>query len=124
LTPFYGGFAIFGQDVTFDWQTNPRAEQRDAFFGLQGYERKDGGFRGRVALVSGTLVGSSLVLLNVQEATLESYMDGVSRVLTDTAGVNYPSMKLVRFFRMNPIMRDWSTGNWLRKYRAEFESPL
>lgn len=123
--PTYNGVAIFqtwGQ-VSITVAENPRDEQRDAFFGVNGMERKDGGSRGRVARVRGRLRGDGYAGLAVAESLFRSYRDGIPRVLVDTLGLAWPWMKLIRFEPQGEAMLG-ADGWCSREYAAEFEAPI
>lgn len=122
-TPSYGGSAIFGLEPVIVVQENPRAQQIDGFFGVNGVERKDGGARGRVALARGRLRGLGEAALAGQLAAWHAFNDGFPRALVDTLGRSWPGMKLVRFNEDGEAMAE--PGGWYsRQYQAEFESAL
>lgn len=123
--PTFNGEAIFQSYGTVSIQVryNPRAEQVSGFFGVQGVERKDGGSRGAVALVSGTLRGDSEASLALAEAVWFSYIDGIGYTLVDTIGRSWPSMKLTRFEPTGLVRLVAGSGLRTRDYRAEFSAP-
>ena len=95
--PTYGGFAIFGQAPTINYASAPRAEQRNTFFGLDGEECLDGGFRGGTTTASGTLIAGSPVDLQTLVSGFASLQDGNARILIDTNGSEWANVKLESF---------------------------
>ncbi|MEW4569318.1 hypothetical protein AB1L88_15745 [Tautonia sp. JC769] len=119
MTPSFGGIAIFGQDCSINVVELPRRQQKDTYFGVDGTERKDGGFTGRVAEASGVLHGVGIAGLAAAEELFRTYYDGVPRVLVDTLGRAWPGMKLEEFRPAGHAMLD-STGRAYRTYSARF----
>ena len=115
----YGGVGIFGVAVSMSTTDNPRAGQFNSFFGLNGLESLDGGFRGRITRVRGVLSGRSSVLLASAEGLFRSYNDGVGRILVDNLGTAWPNVKSLRF---QPVGRVGQTadGVYFRAYHALF----
>src|SRR4051812_5080928 len=93
----FGGVNLFGTSVSMGTADNPREKQLNAYFGLSGLERLDGGSRGRVTRVTGLLYGSSPALLSSAESRFRSFNDGVARVLVDTLGATWPNVCLESF---------------------------
>lgn len=98
---------------------NPRENQINAYFGLSGLESLDGGLRGRVTRVTGLLYGLSPTLLASAEAAFRSFNDGKARVLVDTLGVSWASVRLESFEPVGRIHQS-SGGMLLRSYMAKF----
>jgi hypothetical protein len=123
--PTFGNVQIFQAWglVSMTVAENPRDEQMDAYFGVNGVERKDGGSRGRVARVRGRLGGEGAAGLLAAETLFRSYVDGVPRVLTDTIGGSWAAMKLIRFVPEGEA-RLSADGSCWRDYSAEFEAAL
>jgi hypothetical protein len=115
----FGGLDIFGDDLVMNVVDLPRREQKDTFFGIDGSERKDGGFTGRVAEAQGVLVGSGAAGLAAAEELFRSYNDGIPRILVDTLGRIWPAMKLVEFRPSGTAWPD-GTGAVNRNYTAKF----
>lgn len=90
----FGGDLIFGGAVRVRHVANPPAEQVNAFFGIGGLQSLYGGSRGRTFLISGVLAGTDDADLSAAEANLNSYVDGIARVLVDTRGRSWPSVIL------------------------------
>src|SRR4051794_11994767 len=93
----YGGVGIFVAAVSMTTSDNPRECQVNSFFGLNGLESLDGGFRGRITRVQGVLYGRSAFLLASAEGLFRSYNDGVARVLVDNLGTIWPNVKFLKF---------------------------
>ena len=115
----YGGINIFGTAVTMRTADNPRAQQVNSFFGLSGLETLDGGLRGRSTQVNGLLYGNSPALLASAEAVFRSYHDGIARVLVDSLGTAWPSVRLESFQPQGRV-RQSPGGSFFRSYHARF----
>jgi hypothetical protein len=115
----YGGVAIFGAAVSMSTSDNPRESQVNSFFGINGLEALDGGFRGRITKVHGVLYGQSLELLGATEGVFRSYNDGVARVLIDTSGAIWPNVRLLNF-QPHGRIRQSADGTCFRAYQAQF----
>jgi hypothetical protein len=115
----YGGVGIFGAAVSVTTSDNPRECQVNSFFGLNGLEALDGGFRGRISRVQGVLYGRSSFLLASAEGLFRSYNDGVARVLFDNLGAAWPNVRLLRFQPVGRV-RQSADGTFFRAYQALF----
>jgi hypothetical protein len=115
----YGGVGIFGAAVSMSTSDNPRESQVNSFFGINGLEALDGGFRGRITRVHGILYGQSLESLGATEGAFRSYNDGVARVLIDTSGAIWPNVRLLRF-QPHGRIRQSADGTCFRAYQAQF----
>ncbi len=115
----YAGLAIFGAGLTMTTSENPRECQVNSFFGINGLETLDGGFRGRITRVQGVLTGQSAGLLASAEGLFRSYNDGVARLLIDNLGTIWPNVKLLKFQPIGRI-RQSSNGTYFRSYQALF----
>src|SRR5438067_2091534 len=93
----FGGVSLFGTSVSMSTADNPRERQLNAFFGLGGLERLDGGSRGRVTQVTGLLYGNSPYALAAAESLFRSFNDGVARPLVDTLGSTWANVCLESF---------------------------
>lgn len=116
---FYGGVAIFGAAVSMATSDNPRESQVNSFFGVNGLESLDGGFRGRITRVRGVLHGGSALLLASAEGLFRSYNDGVTRVLVDNLGTIWPGVRLLTFHPHGQV-RQSADGTYFRAYQAHF----
>ena len=117
--PSYGGVPIFGAAVTMVTADNPRDSQVNTFFGINGLETLDGGFRGRITRVRGVLHGASALLLASAEGLFRSYNDGMTRILVDSLGAAWPNVRLLRF-QPQGRARQSSDGTFFRAYQAQF----
>ena len=115
----YGSVGIFGAAVSTTTSDNPRECQVNSFFGINGLETLDGGFRGRITRVRGVLSGQSSFLLASAEGLFRSYNDGVARVLVDNLGTTWPNVKLLRFEPLGRV-RQAADGAFFRAYQALF----
>ena len=115
----YGGVAIFGTAVTMSTADLPRESQVNSFFGVNGLELLDGGFRGRVTRVRGVLYGQSAYFLAAAEGLFRSYNDGVARTLVDNLGSVWPSVRLLTFQPRGRV-RQSADGVYFRAYQAQF----
>ncbi len=115
----YNGVGIFGTAVSMTTTDHPRECQVNTFFGANGLESLDGGFRGRTTRVRGVLFGRSALLLASAEGLFRSYNDGLARVLVDNLGTAWPN---VRLFSFQPLgqARQSADGTYFRAYQAQF----
>jgi hypothetical protein len=76
-----GGVNIFG--VPLECRHNPAAtaQQVNAFFGVSGTQAVFGGSRGRSFMIKGLYYGDYIADIRATETVLETYADGVPRVL-------------------------------------------
>jgi len=114
--PSLGGFTIFGRSIRMRTVKDASAEQINHFFGLQGVERIHGGIVGRITLVQGVLAGVTDVNLIAARVLIESYDDGVARVLIDTIGIPWANVIFNQFEPGERILKD-NRGHYL-PYRA------
>jgi hypothetical protein len=98
---------------------NPRQCQVNSFFGINGLETLDGGFRGRITRAHGVLYGQSALLLASAEGLFRSYNDGIARVMVDNLGTVWPNVKLWKFQPIGRI-RQSADGTFFRAYQALF----
>jgi hypothetical protein len=119
MIPSFNALPIFGSGVTMQTAENPREEQLNAFFGLDGLESLDGGDRGRTTHVRGVLFGPGLVGLNTSQAAFRALKDGKAYPLLDTRGYTWQNVKLYNF---QPVGRVWSNpiGVFFQEYAAQF----
>lgn len=117
--PSYGGAGIFGAAVSMTTSDNPRECQVNSFFGINGLETLDGGFRGRITNVRGVLYGPSAVSLASAEGLFRSYNDGVARVLVDNLETAWPNVRLQNYQPIGRI-RQSADGIYFRAYQAQF----
>jgi hypothetical protein len=115
----YGGVGIFGAAVSMTTSDNPREAQINSFFGINGLEALDGGFRGRITKVHGVLYGQSALLLSSAEGLFRSYNDGVARMLVDSLGTVWPSVRLLTFQPSGRVGQA-ADGTYFRAYQAQF----
>jgi hypothetical protein len=116
----YAGLGIFGAGVSMTTSDNPRECQVNSFFGINGLETLDGGFRGRVTRAQGVLHGPSALLLASAEGLFRSYNDGIARILVDNLGTIWPNVKLWKFQPIGRI-RQSADGTYFRAYQALFQ---
>ena len=88
----YDGSNIFGAAVQFQQLAHPNAQQINTFFGVSGTQSLYGGGRGRMFLIKGILIGTTIQDLNAAEAVFDSYADGVARTLVDPRGREWPNV--------------------------------
>ncbi len=115
----YGGLGIFGAAVTMTTSDNPRETQVNSYFGINGIETLDGGFRGRITHARGVLFGASALLLATAEGRFRSYNDGITRLLIDNMGTAWPNVRLLRF-QPQGRARQSADGTYFRAYQAQF----
>jgi hypothetical protein len=110
---------MFGAAVSMTTSDNPRETQVNSYFGVNGLETLDGGFRGRITNVRGVLHGASATLLAAAEGLFRSYNDGVCRLLIDNLGTAWPNVRLLRFQPYGRARRS-ADGTFFRAYQAQF----
>ena len=115
----YGGLAIFGAGVSMTTSDYPRESQVNSFFGINGIEALDGGFRGRLTKAHGVLYGESAVSLGAAEGLFRTYNDGVARTLVDNLGTAWQNVRLLTFQPQGRI-RQSTDGTYFRAYHAQF----
>ena len=119
MTPYYGGFPVFGLAVSIHHVPNANAAQVAQFFGVAGVQAMDGGGRGRVFEVQGLLTGASPAGCVSSELFLLSFADGVARTLTDTTGISWPNVVFRgEYQRTGKFMTNCSGGGWLLPFRC------
>ena len=117
--PSFGGVNIFGTAVTMSTADHPREKQINSFFGISGLETLDGGMRGRTTTVSGVLYGNTSAALSGAEMLFRSYNDGVARILVDTFGTAWASVRL-EVFQPAGRVKQSAYGAFFRPYQARF----
>ena len=115
----YGGISIFGSAVAMATADIPRESQVNSFFGVNGLETLDGGFRGRVTRVRGVLYGTSPLGLATAENSFRACHDGVTRTLVDNLGMIWTNVRLTSFQPLGRV-RQSPDGTHFRAYQAQF----
>lgn len=115
-----GGAAIFGPAFEMVTVDNPRSEQINAFMGVSGVERLDGGLRGRYTEVRGVLAGDNLAVLNAAVNLFRSFNDGNAYVLFDFFGNGWPYVILETFNPVPKVMTDFY-GRCFCRYTARMK---
>jgi hypothetical protein len=115
----YGGIPMFGAGVSMTTSDYPRECQINSFFGINGIESLDGGFRGRITRAHGVLYGESAFGLGAAEGLFRSYNDGVARTLVDNLGTVWQNVRLLRF-QPEGRVRQSADGTFFRAYQAQF----
>lgn len=117
--PNYGGTAIFGAAVSMATADIARQSQVNSFFGINGLETLDGGFRGRVTKVRGVLYGPTALGLAGAENLFRSFNDGITRSLVDNMGMVWTNVRLMSF-QPHGRARQSPDGTFFRAYQAQF----
>lgn len=115
----YDGVGIFGSAVSMTTSDYPRGAQVNSYFGVNGLESLDGGFRGRITRVQGVLHGQSALLLASAEGLFRSYNDGLARVMVDNLGTAWSNVRLLSFQPQGRV-RQSADGTYFRAYQAQF----
>lgn len=115
----YDGTNIFGTAVQIDHVPQATAQQISAFFGVTGTQTLFGGGRGRAFMVRGVMTGSIPADLRASEILVQSYADGVARILVDTYGYTWPNVIFKGEFQYQGPM-GFAAGGVAREYRAVF----
>lgn len=118
----YAGVSL-GYDLSMEAFGNPRKEQVDQYFGVDGYEVKDGGSAGYRIAARGVLAGYVVGLAGLAAviAQLEALRDGRDHLLIDTLGRSWPYARL-REFRPAGEIRTTQDGFCEQGYTAVWES--
>ena len=117
--PSFGGISIFGVAVSMATADITRQSQVNSFFGINGLELLDGGFRGRVTRVRGVLHGASTLGLGGAENLFRSLNDGAARTLVDTLGTAWANVRMQNF-QPHGRVRQAPNGTFFRAYQAQF----
>jgi len=115
----YGGVSIFGYSVSMMTVDYPRETQVNSFFGINGVESLDGGFRGRITRVQGVLAGQTAFALASAEGLFRSYNDGLVRTLVDNLDTVWPNVRQLSFEPIGRV-RQSADGTYFRAYQARF----
>lgn len=116
----YNGEDIFGLAAKCRHVANPRAQQVDAYFGVNGSRLLDGGGRGRTFQVRGVLVAATAEGLAEAEARFAGYADGVARELVDSLGRSWSNVVFKGEFSPDPLGPVPTAAGWALPYRAVF----
>ena len=84
--PTLDGSPVFGLACNVLHTPHPNAQQINEFFGITGVQTLFGGGRGRTFMISGVLVADDIPGINVVEAALLSFADGLPHTLVDNRG--------------------------------------
>ena len=117
--PSFGGLTIFGSAVAMATVDVARQSQVNSYFGVNGLETLDGGFRGRVTKVQGVLHGPSALGLAGAENLFRSLNDGLTRTLVDNLGLVWVNVRLAAFQPRGRV-RQSPNGTYFRAYQAQF----
>ena len=118
----FDGNPVFGTAVNVLHQPHPNAHQFNHFFGVDGQQTLFGGTRGRTFIVTGVLSAPTLPALNAAEATLLSYADGSTHMLTDNRGRVWPNVVFRGEYSASPMgPRPLAGGGWCLPYRLVME---
>jgi len=88
------------------------------FFGINGMQTLFGGQRGRTLLISGVLIGDTLLDINAAEGSLLSFADGLPHTLTDDRGRTFDNIIFkgeYQSFEQGP--RLLAGGGWCLPYK-------
>jgi hypothetical protein len=116
----YRGSAIFGRAVRMKTADNPRAEQKNGFFGLSGIETLDGGLRGRTTVAQGVFTAYDYGTIAAAMESFRSFNDGLAGTLVDTRNVSWLNVKLASFEPGDRIGFDPTYG-YYATYQATFQ---
>jgi hypothetical protein len=116
------GNAIFGNAVTVLHSPHPNAQQINQYFGINGRQTLFGGTRGRTFIISGVLTAQDIATLNLVEATLLSFADGLTHILVDNRGRTWPNVTFRGEYAPSPMgPRPLAGGGWCLPYRLVME---
>lgn len=99
--PTYNGQLIFGTQVMMTTIGTQRASMINAFFGVDGVERIDGGFREHITVCRGRLrglkSGGGADDLQAAISSFRNLFDGRSYVLVDSFGTAWNNVVMTAF---------------------------
>lgn len=124
MASYDGINGFFGYSVKMTTVENPRRCQMNTYPGLDGVEELDQGFNGRLTIVTGKLAANTPFLLGLILRSFESYNDGIARVLTDTEGQAWPSVKLESFEPAQGSAKLSIPLGYTRDYAARFRHQI
>jgi hypothetical protein len=113
----FDGVPIFGTAVEMTTTDDPRETQYNAFFGIDGQEWIDGGFRRRTTTVKGLIYGQDLPTFLANKDLIRSCQDNVDRVLSTTTGETYQNVILTTFKTVGRV-RQSPEGYVFQSYSA------
>jgi hypothetical protein len=116
----YDGANIFGAAIQFQQVAHPNAQQYSSFFGVSGTQTLFGGGRGRMFLIRGILLGSSIDDINSAEATILNYADGIARTLIDPRGRTWSNVIFRGEFTPDSHGPYPTASGWALPYKAIF----
>jgi hypothetical protein len=116
------GFPVFGRSVTSWLNDDPRANQENAFAGLNGQEGLDLGARGSFCHFKGLIAGYALIVdYLLAENAIRLFKDGRNHTLIDTYGRTFYRARLLEFNpEQEPIRFDTGKHGWHKPYTATF----
>lgn len=117
--PSFAGVNIFGASCRMATSNDERATQTNAYFGLQGVETIDGGFRSRTTVATGIIYGNTLGSLAANIETARALDDGQYRTLVDTAGTSWQDVR-IRSLQFDQNGFAHSQLGYCRRYQAVF----
>ncbi len=120
MSATYGGVFLFGTNPKMKTVNEPRSIQKNEFFGLDGVETLDGGGRGFKTIATGWFIASDAPTYRSLWSTAHSYVDNIARVVVDTSGESWASVRLVRVSPTTVLHRT-ASGGYMRGYEMEFE---
>jgi len=121
--PSFAGVPIFGAQVVMVTGGTSRDAQRNTFFGVDGTEVIDGGFRSHTTTVKGRLFGlksaGGVNDLSAAILVFRSWHDGLSHELIDMFNQAWENVRMESF---NPDPMVYQTGReYFVTYGATFE---
>lgn len=119
----FNGVNLFGYAARVAEGSLSRDAQVNAFPGVNGIERLDGGTRGTILVATGTLIGTSATDLSNQKIYFANYENGFAYTLVDSLGAYWPNTVLESFAPTSEIRQD-PYGLYLQDYEAHFRSLL
>ena len=123
--PSFNGTAIFGAQISMSLVETGRETQENTYFGIDGTETLDAGFRHHRTVVRGRLYGFKAAggLSDLISAIIlfRSYIDGNAYTLVDNLGLTWQNVKLESFTldAQTGIMQ--SGDQWFQSYVAMFK---
>lgn len=97
MPSFDGLTGFFGAAYKISTSNVERSTQINEFFGLDGIEALDGGFRGRITVATGIAYGDTINDVASVIETIRGYDNGLYYTLIDSAGVTWPLVRLRTF---------------------------
>ena len=118
MVPLYRGLPLFGGQCIVISSSAPRDGTMYATFGANGLEpNNDGGGRGGITVITGTLYGPGPGGLAASESAVRSFNDGQAGDFVDSLGTTWPNVLIQTFSPLGRVRMD-RTGTCYRQFKC------